>query len=48
MKTILTHSGTTLEIDENLTLWYNYLEKVKKNTIKQKREKLSENENATK
>lgn len=47
MKTIITHSGTTLKIDENLTLWYNYLEKVKKNTKKQKLKKLSENENVT-
>lgn len=41
MKTILTHSGTTLEVDENLTLWYNYLEKVKKNTIRKRDSKLS-------
>lgn len=45
MKTILTHLGTTLEVDENLTLWYNYLEKVKKNTIRKRDSKLSILEN---
>lgn len=41
MKTIRTYSGTMLEIDENLTLFYNYLEKVKKNTMKNTCSKLS-------
>ena len=45
MKKIITQSGTTLEIDENLTLWYNYLEKVKKNTMKKHDSKLSILEN---
>lgn len=41
MKNIRTYSGTNLDVDENLTLFYNYLEKVNENTKKHTCSKLT-------